>query len=110
LRRVLFVCARNRLRSTTAEALFAQRQDLAVSSAGTAPDAECPVSADLLDWATDIFVMEARQRKLLLARFGPHLRDKPVVVLGIPDRFTFMQPELVELLEGRLRPLLNPAL
>jgi predicted protein tyrosine phosphatase len=41
-----------------------------VSSAGTSPDAECPVSADLLEWADQVFVMEQRQRRYLQAHFG----------------------------------------
>lgn len=32
-----------------------------VSSAGTSPEAACPVSADLLEWADQVFVMEERQ-------------------------------------------------
>jgi predicted protein tyrosine phosphatase len=38
-----------------------------VSSAGTSSDAECQVSADLLEWADQVFVMEQRQRRYLQA-------------------------------------------
>lgn len=106
----MFVCARNRLRSPTAEAIFASVDGIEVSSAGTAPDADCPISADLIDWADELFVMEARQRKLLLERFGAALADKRVVCLGVPDRYEYMQPELIEVLQEKMAPHLRSVL
>jgi len=106
----LFVCARNRLRSTTAEAIFASVDGIAVSSAGTAADAECLISADLVDWADELYVMEARQRKLLLQRFGRALADKKIVCLGVLDRYEYMQPELIEILKMKMAPYLPPVL
>src|SRR5580692_11504336 len=46
----LFVCSANRLRSPTAEAAFSNIQGVQALSAGTNPDAETPVSADLIEW------------------------------------------------------------
>jgi hypothetical protein len=46
-----------------------------VSSAGTTPEAACPVSADLLEWTDQVFVMEERQRHLLQTRFAAVLKD-----------------------------------
>jgi predicted protein tyrosine phosphatase len=68
--RVLFVCSRNKLRSPTAEAIFGRRADLETASAGLAADAEEPLTADHLDWADIVFVMEKRHRTLLKRRFG----------------------------------------
>jgi hypothetical protein len=48
---VLFVCSQNRLRSPTAEQVFARRPDWEVDSAGTNHDAEQPLGAELVDWA-----------------------------------------------------------
>ena len=104
--RVLFVCARNRLRSRTAEAIFSGMNGLEVSSAGTAPDAECPVSTDLLEWADLIFVMETKQRAQIAKRFAEAVREKTVVVLGIPDRFRYMQAELISELRAKVMPWL----
>ena len=42
---LLFLCARNRLRSPTAERVFASRPDVETASAGLAPNAEEPVTA-----------------------------------------------------------------
>lgn len=78
-----------------------------VSSVGTSPEAACPVSADLLEWADQVFVMEERQRHLLQTRFAAVLKDKSVVCLRIPDRYLYMQPELVALLRAKVTPLLR---
>ena len=64
------MCSRNRLRSPTAEAVFSQREGLDVLSAGTAVDAETPLSAELLDWADVIFAMEGVHRRRMEQRFS----------------------------------------
>ena len=40
----LFVCSRNRLRSPTAEAVFGHLPDVETASAGTADDADNPLT------------------------------------------------------------------
>jgi len=107
MRRVLFVCGKNRRRSPTAEAIFSGLPDIEVSSAGTAADADCPVSGDLIEWADDIFVMESRHARQLRKQFGPALGGKRLVSLDIPDRYTLMQPELIDLLQSRVPPRLR---
>ncbi|MEO0558173.1 MAG: phosphotyrosine protein phosphatase [Bacteroidota bacterium] len=104
--RVLFVCSRNRLRSPTAEAVFASAPGVEALSAGTAPDAEERVSLDLVEWADLIVAMEARHRRQLVNTFGSELRDTRTVALGIPDDYGFMDPALVDLLRQRVTPLL----
>ena len=103
---LLFLCARNRLRSPTAERVFASRPGVETASAGLAPDAEEPVTPDHLAWADLIFVMERAHRAKLQRRFGPHLKGKRVVCLDIPDDYDFMQPELVALLVKKVGPFL----
>lgn len=44
--RLLFVCARNRLRSPTAERVFAAVPGIEADSAGISPDAENPVTPE----------------------------------------------------------------
>ena len=105
-RRLLFVCGRNRLRSPTAEQLFAAHPGVECASAGLSPDADNPLTPELLDWAEIVLVMEPRQQAKLRQRFAPHLRDKRVVCLRIPDRYAYMDPALVELLRARVGPFL----
>lgn len=59
MKNVLFICSQNRLRSPTAEQLFAQRPDIEVASAGTNSDADTPLSPELV--------------RLLEARVARHL-------------------------------------
>ena len=103
-RRVLFLCRHNRMRSPTAERIFSKRQDLEVRSAGTASDALARVNAQMLDWADIIFIMDDQQRRSLRRRFPDHAALGRLVCLEIPDEFTFLQPELVALLEDRTAP------
>ena len=51
--------------------------------------------------------MENAHRRRLQSRHARQLKDKRVVVLGIPDDYAFMQPELVELLLRKAGPLLK---
>ena len=103
-RRVLFLCRHNRMRSPTAERIFSKRQDLEVRSAGTASDALARVNSQMLDWADTIFIMDDQQRRSLRRRFPGHAALERLICLEIPDEFTFLQPELIELLESRTAP------
>ena len=100
--RLLFVCGRNRWRSPTAEAVFARYEGIETQSAGISKDADNPVSAEAIEWADLILVMEVSHKEKLAKAFGALLRGKRVVVLGIPDEYRFMQPELIALLEERV--------
>jgi predicted protein tyrosine phosphatase len=99
---VLFICSQNRLRSPTAESVFSGQPGVNVMSAGTNADADNPVSADLVEWADLIFVMEEHHRRKLNAMFGSLLRAKRLIVLGIPDNYDYMDPGLVKILRERV--------
>lgn len=101
-RHVLFICSQNRLRSPTAEQVFADWPGIETSSAGLNHDAENPVTPELLAWADTIFVMERAQRSRLSTRFKAHLGKKRVVCLEIPDDYAFMDPDLIELLKAKV--------
>ena len=109
MKHVLFLCGRNRWRSPTAEQLFANEEGVACLSAGFDHDADQPVTPALIDWADVIFVMERQHRAKLSARFLGSLRNKRVVCLDIPDRYRFMDPMLIRLLNDKVRPHLARA-
>lgn len=102
MRRVLFVCSQNKLRSPTAEHVFGGRADLEVASAGLNHDAEQPLGAELVEWAELIFVMEKAQRGKLQRKFRAQLHGKRVVCLDIPDDYDYLAPDLVALLQARV--------
>jgi len=96
--RVLFLCSRNRARSPTAEQIFSGRPGLEVASAGLSPGAEAVCSADLIEWAEIIFVIERSQRAKLTRQFGAVLGERKVIRLDTPYKFNFMSPALISLL------------
>lgn len=105
--RILFICSRNRLRSPTAEAVFATWPGVETDSAGVAPDAETPVSTEQIAWAELIFVMERTHKARLAQRFASAIKGKRVICLDIPDKYAYMQPELIAVLTqkvGRFLP------
>jgi predicted protein tyrosine phosphatase len=82
--------------------VFASWPGVETDSAGLAPDAETVLSAEQVEWADVIFVMEKAHRAKLTQRFKQQLRGKKVVCLDIPDDYEFMQPELVSLFERKV--------
>jgi predicted protein tyrosine phosphatase len=106
MKRFLFVCGRNRRRSPTAEQIFSHDPHIEIESAGLSPDADNPVTPDLVEWAQIIFVMEQSQRRKLTQRFRPHLKGARIVCLDIPDRVDFMDAELVRILKAKVSPFL----
>jgi predicted protein tyrosine phosphatase len=99
MKRILFICSQNRLRSPTAEQVFSSWPGIESCSAGLNNDAENPVTPELLEWSEIIFVMEPAHRNKLSARFKPQIKDKRVICLDIPDEFGFMDEALVRLLK-----------
>jgi len=107
LMKLLFICSRNRLRSPTAEAVFADYPGLEVDSAGLDRDAENPLSSEAIQWADIIFVMEQSHRRKLSQNFQTWLKQKRIVCLNIPDNYEYMDSTLVELLKKKVLPLLG---
>ena len=105
--KVLFVCSRNRRRSPTAEVLFSSHPGIEVASAGTSPDAETVVSADLIEGAEVIFAMESVHKRKLSQRFARLLRTRRVIVLGIPDNYGYMDNQLIASLKDAVTPYLR---
>ncbi|MCF7220176.1 low molecular weight protein tyrosine phosphatase family protein [Marilutibacter chinensis] len=101
-RNVLFICTQNRLRSPTAEQVFADWPGIETQSAGLGNDAGNPVSPELLAWSDVVFVMEKAHQNKLSRKFRPHLRGKRVICLDIPDEYDYMDPVLVQLLRQKV--------
>src|SRR4051812_43846096 len=102
MKHVLFVCSQNQLRSPTAEQVFSDWPGIECASAGTNRHADVQLTAELVEWADIIFVMEKAHRNKLLAQFKHSIDGQRVVCLDIPDEYEFMDPGLVRLLEARV--------
>ncbi|KJC59554.1 phosphotyrosine protein phosphatase [Bradyrhizobium sp. LTSPM299] len=99
---VLFVCSANRLRSPTAEQVFSTWPGIETDSAGVLASAAVQLSAEQVDWADIIFVMEKVHRSKLTRQFRSRLKDKRVICLDIPDDYELMDPMLIRMLENRV--------
>lgn len=102
VKRYLFICSQNRLRSPTAEQVFASYPGIEVASAGTNHDAEEPLSAEWVRWADVLVVMEKMHRAKVRRRFGAEQKGRRIICLDIPDNYAFMAPDLVALLKARM--------
>ena len=108
MKRALFICSQNRLRSPTAEQIFSTWPEVESDSAGLGADATVPLSTEQIEWATIIFVMEKAHRNKLSTKFKAHLSGKRVICLDIPDDYEYMQPELIKLLIAKAGRFLMP--
>ena len=106
MKRLLFLCSQNKLRSPTAAATFQNVAGVETDSAGSNNDAEVTLSVEQIEWADLILVMESAHRTRLNRKFKAHLAGKRIAVLDIPDDYDYMDEDLVELLKARCAPCL----
>lgn len=97
--KLLFVCTHNKMRSRTAEAIFNNYTNCEAKSAGINSGAKVKLHSELITWADIIFVMEQKHKLYLQQNFFLEASKKKIVVLGISDNFSFMQPKLIDLLK-----------
>lgn len=102
MHRALFICTQNRLRSPTAEQVFAAWPNVETDSAGLGNDASVPLSSEQIAWSTIIFVMEKAHRNKLSKKSSAHLKNKRVICLDIPDEYDYMDPVLIQILKAKV--------
>ncbi len=100
--KLLFICSQNLHRSPTAEEVFRGRFE--TRSAGLYNEA--PVTAEQLEWADVIIVMEEEHRAELVKRFPEACLRKRLLTLGIPDIYRRNDPQLVRLLKRKMKEAL----
>jgi predicted protein tyrosine phosphatase len=110
--RWLFVCSAGLLRSPTA-AQIATKYSYNTRSCGTAEYALIPLSVNLLEWAHKIVFMDQDNFNEAIATFSQldiennsayyenMIRDKSSV-WAIPDKYEYMNPDLVAIIEDKL--------
>jgi len=105
VKRVLFVCSGNFHRSPTAAMMFKDRKGFEVKSAGTSFGAPNPISAELVQWADKIFVMEEEHREFIAQQYPE--ADFKIIVLGIEDNYCRDDPQLKAILKEKLESYFN---
>jgi predicted protein tyrosine phosphatase len=107
MKHVLFLCSQNRLRSPTAESIFADSEGFEVRSAGLNNDSIVSTTPALVEWADYIFVMEKSHRNKLRKKYKKYLNKQRVICLDIPDEYEYMDDGLIRLLKHRLGIFFN---
>ncbi len=106
MKRILFLCSQNKLRSPTAECIFTDYPGIEVDSAGLNNNAIVPLSDEQIEWADIVIVMEKAHRNRLNTKFRHTLAGKRIAVLNIPDDYDYMDDDLIKLLKLRCQPYL----
>lgn len=96
-KKVLCVCSAGLLRSpTAAHVLSGEPYNFNTRAAGLNKEyALVPVDEVLIEWADEIVVMEKWMAEEIEAI------EKPIIVLDVPDKFPYRDPELVALIKQR---------
>jgi len=97
MKKILFICSQNKLRSPTAESAFFNYEGWEVRSAGLNNNAEIPLGIDDVLWAEYIFVMEQTHKQKLKKKFRKYIKDQHIICLGIPDNYEYMDEELIKI-------------
>ncbi len=105
--KVLFVCTANKLRSPTAEDVFRNYPGIEALSAGTDSEAPRPLTKELVASADLIFAMENHHREWIRRKCKQRPADHKIVTLHIPDEYERGDPELVNLLQAKVKHRLD---
>ena len=109
-KRVLCLCSIGILRSPTAALQLHKIYNYNTRSAGLDIDALIPLSPQLFLWAQEIVVMEQEHLDMLQTLANQWVEDgiinqnmadyalERTIVLNIPDKYSYMDPELITLI------------
>ena len=111
-KKVLCVCSAGLLRSPTAAVLLSSEYGYNTRACGIDEGhALIPLDPVLLHWADEIVCMDVQQKQRILesmdvhlkenAHMGLNLQDTPIHVLNVPDRYGYMDKELLDIIDTR---------
>ena len=103
---ILFVCSKNKWRSSTAEAIYRHDTRLNVRSAGTSASAKKRISEKDINWTDLILVMENKHKKRIISEYN-HLVLPQIMILDIPDEYQYMNEELISIIETSVENILD---
>lgn len=98
MKKLLFICSGNKLRSPTAE-LYFKTKGYETRSAGTSKDAKRTVSMEDIKWADSIYFMEDKHYSRVYSAFPRAMQFKQNKVLNIPDNYKLMDESLIKILK-----------
>lgn len=94
-KRVLCVCSAGLLRSPTAANVLHQEYGYNTRAAGSNKEyALIPLDVVLIDWADELVFVEKAVYDEVQRLFGEDLKGKRSIVLALPDKYEWNDPEL----------------
>ncbi len=106
--KILFVCTAGEQRSpTAAELVHARYPWHEAKFAGLHPLSDVPITKEAVEWADIIFAMETMHKSLLLEKLPMELKEKDIIVLGLPDIYAGNDAKLIGDLEKELKKYLS---
>lgn len=109
-KKVLCVCSAGLLRSPTAANVLHEKYGYNTRAVGIdSGHALILLDYTLLFWADEIVVMNHEHRRIIKWQYGeePIMKDKPILVLDIPDQFGWNDPKLRQLIAERYEEQLS---
>ena len=94
------------MRSRTAESIYSEDSRYAVKSAGISRKAQVRLTEDLIIWADIVFVMESKQRDVIVNLYPIESLSKKIISLDIPDTYYYMEAMLIELIKSKVNSFL----
>ena len=101
-KKILCLCSAGLLRSPTIAKVLARLDGFNPRSAGVNDYALIPVDEVLIHWADIIICAHEEHRQMLITK-QLITEDDPVVVLNIPDKYAYNDPELIKIIEQKLQ-------
>lgn len=102
-KRVLTVCSAGLLRSPTIAWVLSNSTDYNCRAAGIHDYALVQVDDVLIKWADVIICAETYIKDHIVREFGNVLEHRIIYDLEIPDNFAYRDPELIKIIEERLK-------
>jgi predicted protein tyrosine phosphatase len=94
------------MRSKTAETIYSDSSHYLVKSAGISKKAKVRLTSDLMIWADIVFVMEKKQREIIIALYPTESISREIVLLDIPDTYYYMESQLIKLIKSKVKSYL----
>jgi predicted protein tyrosine phosphatase len=95
VKRTLFLCRQNKLRSPTAESILCNEKGWSVRSAGLNSSAD-------IEWAEYILVTEQAYKSKHRKKFKSLIKDKTFIHLDRPDNYEHMNQAFISILESKV--------
>lgn len=102
-KRVLTVCSAGLLRSPTIAWVLSNSTDYNCRAAGIHDYALVQVDDVLIKWADAIICAETSIKDHIVREFSNVLEHRIIYDLEIPDNFAYRDPELIKIIEERLK-------